>query len=1077
MRSTGVIESKCSELSTRNFGKKEHLFLKDNESQLLQKLPPKTQTLLYIRLKSNQITNTKIVRHAIQFFQSIQASDWPKGEKFVAAILQTQNPIECFTKTIALVSKISSVQFWRFISPSKTEIYSKENLQTILNASDPLLQMDLRTPLLPFFEGGKDQIENLLIQPPEIGPITENQIHYLIQTSSSFESFLKKIQRLFPHSFHPIFLKVKLNENLGRKEKEAFIRFVLFNNKSSFDFDSLLKKVIDLNHLYGEKIFLAIANHPQAFSLQCNYLLNLFQKIINTPPSIELEDWITAIENEQISPNQNPSFLIQTQRKEILIDDLEEFKFRFATDRFVQFPLSDEEISIIFSQIQQIQAFVMDWKYLPYSDLIQLSFQISNSDPDQTAKLLAIVQLAIQDKFGIFPYVTQTATVLGILISSKKNELKGRIAQVKTGEGKSTILTMMAFLLAKQGRSVDIISSSSYLAKRDQKKYSEFFHEFGITSSHISYKHQKPVHFKAQILYGSGEDFEFALLKDRLYFTNLYAARNEVANHIRSFDCAIVDEVDNLFIDTAQNSARIAFPQSGISNHWVYSPILKYVQNEAKSLDKLIATPSIERLKTLLKNDFSQHPHTFSNTQLEQWVTSAWDALYRRKEFEDYVVYENEEQEKQIVIVDQKNTGSLCHGCRWQNGVNEFLEEKHNLDIQEESLTPISISHSIFYQQYSSVFGLTGTMGGEIERKEIYEIYRVDTFDIPPYRPSIRKDFPVEFCRSKEILLENILQSATHFQSKKRPLLIICQDISESVEIANLLHKHRITHQLYNEIQKETPESIIEKAGRASMITIATNNAGRGTDIQLENESLLAGGLHVIVTTLSKSDRVHQQAIGRSGRQGQIGSSQTFLQASQLKEFVKISENLPSEQIINQFRRYSQIKTAWLSRIHAKRAISEQKFFEKIDYFFNLLKQWEDFESEEIEIEDLAQKLSQIGSTRTNFSEIDRNDPILKQLIDLLTTTVSIKIEIWKNLFKKIHHQIKQDTIKHWSVTFYQPCEKMILQNQWDHLEEEMIQDVDLLFNQTIFSIAKKIRSKKEGILQWIFQKTGILIQ
>lgn len=252
--------------------------------------------------------------------------------------------------------------------------------------------------------------------------------------------------------------------------------------------------------------------------------------------------------------------------------------------------------------------------------------------------------------------------------------------------------------------------------------------------------------------------------------------------------------------------------------------------------------------------------------KLLKLVQSAQTAYYQKKQNRDYIVRSD------IVIVDYANTGRTNEGCQWQSGIHQFLQVKHGLPPSAELLTSASISHPSFFAQYQEIYGLTGTMGEQIERLEVQEVYGVETFDVPPRFPSQRKTLKPRILPDKSKQAEVILRDIKQMKKSGRPTLILFESIKESNQFSDLLKSKGIAHQLLNETQKESEDYIIARAGESEAVTDATNTAGRGNNIILSQQSKNAGGLHMIFTFYPENSRVEEQGYGRAGRQGNPGS-------------------------------------------------------------------------------------------------------------------------------------------------------------------------------------------------------------
>lgn len=584
---------------------------------------------------------------------------------------------------------------------------------------------------------------------------------------------------------------------------------------------------------------------------------------------------------------------------------LDEIVHAFSSCRF---PLPKEKLSLIRSQYLIMQGFsekiknsgLKEWS----ASLQEISkrYAKGSATSDDLLMLLAIGREAIKFKYKIYPNNTQIFTLLGLLTDGS---MKGCINQTLAGEGKSTVIALLAFVCAAQGKTVNIICSSDYHGKRDQEKYGSFFKEFNFTSSHI-YENSPAKMFSAQIIYGTNHNFEFAFMRDQLSPEKKCLWERNGQSIPRPFEIAIVDEVDNLFIDSSLNSARIAIPTSR-KMEWIYPIILKFVKENKENIEKSphISKPLLDQLRNKL------HNNAYTNKQLETWIRNAFKALYALTEKRDYVIQEEEEStSKQITIVDWENTGRLNKGSRWQGGLHEFLEAKHGLEVQEESFTVAALCHPLYFEPYQKIYALTGTIGSNIERREMEQVYSLSSFDTPPHRKNLRQTLPPLIASSQEAHYSLILQEVQESQKLGRPVLILCKTIEETIHLSEYFKSQNIPYQLLNELQQENEEFIVARAGGPGVVTIATNTAGRGTDILLPPRSLEAGGLYVIFTCFPENTRVEDQGFARSGRQGQAGLCRLILRTNKnLKALLKEREDSierASQQRISQIAKEKQ---------------------------------------------------------------------------------------------------------------------------------------------------------------------------
>ena len=678
---------------------------------------------------------------------------------------------------------------------------------------------------------------------------------------------------------------------------------------------------------------------------------------------------------------------------------------RFQMDDLgVKFSLSKEELQQISEQYQKVQELYAQFKG---QNILELQRNLIDDQDLEVEEIIAIGIHALQKRFQILPYDTQLFILLGILLSPA--ESKGRLAQVKTGEGKSTIITLMALVLAVKGKSVDIISSSHYLSIRDQEKYAPFFKGFGIKTAHICDPEPAAEKFEANILYGMVTDFEFALIRQTIQTEEIFSSVRQ------NFNTVIVDEVDNLLIDTSMNSARIAHPAIK-SYRSLYMPMFQFVKERRP----------IEELREFLSH--YTPVENLSDQLLETYHYSAVMALAKKQNI-DYVLKEDPTKKSKMVIqiIDKENTGRICEELRWGDGLHEFLEVKHDLLPEEETITPISMSHAVFYDQYrGKIFGLSGTLGSKKEREELQAIYQLDHFDSPVHHSFKRIDYSPEICMTQQEYNRTLIEKIRIKHDKNRPVLILCPSIQESQEIYSLCKRNQIHCQIFNEMQTEPPDTIIGQAGSPGQVTITTNNAGRGTDIALPIESLQAGGLHVILTFYPYSQRVEEQAIGRAGRQGNQGSSEILLLAEKLKFN---EQKLPIEKSSDYKRKvldYLQVqemaKVARVSKEWKKHVYSHPLYILRF-YREKTIQHQFDLHVHRAEAERVVADFTQRFWSSLKAWNQRINSPTFFQRVQQRATKSQ-----WDSI--KTITQIETAAIHAWVQHFYHPSEKLIMEGE-----------------------------------------------
>jgi hypothetical protein len=721
------------------------------------------------------------------------------------------------------------------------------------------------------------------------------------------------------------------------KQSEKFIllqaafKAAIKNPVKPKELSQLLTLTRHLKEVYGTNLFHSVLTHLNDATSIGNYI-TLCQLLLDLQ---EVNDIFTVVKKTLPDTAQLIKELRKIQTK-YLADKypdrpIHEVIARFKQkDELTQFPLPAGEVEEIGAEYESIKLALADLKEIPQSNLTEMA-----ATPKSNHQLIAIIVETARRVFNISPYDTQIFVFLALI--KKKQHLKGRIGQIKTGEGKSLIRDLIAAYEALQKNSVHIITSSSFLAKEGYETSKPFFQALGLTSAHICDKNAIPEQFKADVIYGENTDFEFAWLRNGLYNLGL---------NNQPFDTVIVDEADNFFIDLARSAAIIAIPGDE-DIHWVYRPILEFVKNEKNKNcpeEKLIT----ELRQFLLQEgqNYRDKIAQFSERRLIQWLKSAKDAWYHKKENQDYVVKVPEKKphddigELDIVIVDAENTGRFNEGCHWQHGLHQFLQVKHNLKVTPESRTVASIPHPCNFNLYKHIIAVTGT-NGEKERDEMQQIYKIDNFDAPSHLPSQRQRYADEIWPDEESQNKAILKEIKTMQQQDKPVLVLFKTIGESNRFKIFLEQNGLKPQLLNETQKEAENYVIARAGDPARITIATNTAGRGTDIKLAPQSKAAGGLHTIFTFYPNNTRVEDQGFGRSGRQGEPGSGRMILnESAENINFILSNEEkrqLSSQDkflLLDQFRRArGKIESEQRCQSSERQAL----LFDKLQDFFNRL--------------------------------------------------------------------------------------------------------------------------------------------
>lgn len=557
-------------------------------------------------------------------------------------------------------------------------------------------------------------------------------------------------------------------------------------------------------------------------------------------------------------------------------------------------------------------------------------------------KLLAVLSHSFEVVFKKNPHLIQRMTVATLVLAEilPRPERKGRIAQVATGEGKSISIVLTAAACGVQGCNVDIITSTPYLARRDKKEFEPFFNCIGLTCGCVSVEPEPTeVHFHPRVLYGTNTDFEFTILREGIRSEPIQVSPDPLTGVIRARtpDTIISDESDNLFLDNALNSARIAWP-SDENLSWVFAPLLELVQT-VPFVSPDAARHHLCQYRGGQHRDIAAH---FSDKRLATWLSSARSALSRTKG-EDYVLGRNQRTGKLEVQIVHVGTGRVQHGSRWSQGQHEFVEAREGLVPQSESYTIASIAHPSFFGRYRRIYGLTGTAGEPSERHEVEQTYGVDSFDIPPNRKCLRRRLPTRIVQDSNQHRDLLVGTIKEMQKQGRPILLLFEFIESSVAFSKHLRSIGIEHHILNEQQREDEDFVVFRAGQPGVPTVATNTAGRGTDIVLSALMRKAGGLHVAFTFFPENFRVECQGLGRAGRQGDSGSAEIVISiqdrfAGELLG-AKLWQSLPLtdlrvEELVQDLYKARSAKVRELSGIREKRSAFEKQLHRGLQVFF-----------------------------------------------------------------------------------------------------------------------------------------------
>lgn len=446
---------------------------------------------------------------------------------------------------------------------------------------------------------------------------------------------------------------------------------------------------------------------------------------------------------------------------------------------------------------------------------------------------------------------------------------KGRIAEMKTGEGKTLVATLAVVLNALSGKGVHLITVNDYLASRDAEWMGRLYNFLGLTVGVIVHgldDAQRQQAYAADITYGTNNEFGFDYLRDNMKFYKEQLVQ-------RPLNFAIVDEVDSILIDEARTPLIISGPGEESTSMYgridAIIPRLKKDEDytvDEKAKTAMLTDEGVSKCEEILKVD---NLFDAANITLQHHILQALKAHAMFARDVDYIV-----KDGQVVIVDEF-TGRLMPGRRFSDGLHQALEAKEHVKVEAENQTLASITFQNYFRMYKKLGGMTGT--ADTEAVEFRQIYDLDVMAIPTNQPMQRKDFPDAVFRNQNEKYAAIVEEIKELHKKGQPVLVGTTSIEKSELISSQLKKFHVPHSVLNAKQHEKEAEIVAEAGHRGKVTIATNMAGRGTDIVLGEGVREAGGLHILGTERHESRRIDNQLRGRSGRQGDPGSSRFFL--------------------------------------------------------------------------------------------------------------------------------------------------------------------------------------------------------
>lgn len=569
-------------------------------------------------------------------------------------------------------------------------------------------------------------------------------------------------------------------------------------------------------------------------------------------------------------------------------------------------------------------------------------------------------------------YQPRIAQLVSLLVLLQPNG-KGRLAQIATGEGKSLIVAMLAMIKIVQGEKVDIVTSSPILAERDANDHQAFYNIFNISVSHNWDKGIYRGGFKrcydADVVYGSANCFQADLLRTE------YELENTRGN--RPYQTGIVDEVDSMMIDGYGNTTRLSMPKPSME---YLNLLFVSVWQQLVRIEQKLASSSVENRENVIKRLLKDYlielisgdqtelyiPTHFKELclyQIDNWIRSAMTARYGFREGFEYVISFKEDENRNVIApIDHTNTGIVQNNTIWEDGLHQFLQIKHNLCLQAESLMTCFISNHGYFRRYGNhLYGMTGTLGGKQAQALLQFVYPVDLVFMPTCRPKRLDKMPGILSATERQWLSDITSSVSSQFSENKAVLLICESINVAKKIHAVLREtHRFPeHKLKLYTRNDNQEnSVITETMDVGDILIATNLAARGTDIQITEALERNGGLFVCVTFLPENKRTEDQAFGRTARKGQPGTIQLIInKETTLRKLISLYPDYTASDTVEDYKRWRDvIEVQQLQRIKT----FEFKKIALLDYLFaqycdlrKTLRETRDNQFQLTEVEDL----------------------------------------------------------------------------------------------------------------------------
>jgi preprotein translocase subunit SecA len=500
---------------------------------------------------------------------------------------------------------------------------------------------------------------------------------------------------------------------------------------------------------------------------------------------------------------------------------------------------------------------------------------------DLLVEAFAVVREASNRAIGLRPFDVQL--VGGIVLH------QGKIAEMKTGEGKTLVAVLPLYLNALEGKGAHLVTVNDYLARRDAGWNGPIYRLLGLSVSVIGHEmsllydpdyldethpdprlqHLRPITraeaYQADITYGTNSEFGFDYLRDNMATDLSHCVQ-------RTLNFAIVDEVDSILIDEARTPLIISGQaQESTEKYYQYARLMARLEPSDYTFDEKTQSAALteEGIEKIEKWTGIKNVYELEHVEEAHQINQALKAFTLFKRDRNYLVKDGE-----VIIVDEF-TGRQQPGRRWADGLHQAVEAKEGVKVQQETQTLATITYQNYFRLYKKLAGMTGTAVTEAE--EFDKIYKLHVIPIPTHRPMIREDNADLIYKTEEAKFKAVVEEIVERSKAGQPVLVGTVSVEKSERLSRMLEKRGVPHEVLNAKQHEREALIVAKAGNFGNVTIATNMAGRGTDIVLGEQVVEAGGLHIVGTERHESRRIDNQLRGRSGRQGDPGSSRFFL--------------------------------------------------------------------------------------------------------------------------------------------------------------------------------------------------------